>query len=241
MNRMKVLTWNLGYWQHRPHHADAWAYLRNTIRPHIALLQEVRILDREPDEDILFKEITRGWGTAVYVKGGKLEEITVNAHPKRVATAFVRMGAGLEIRIASIHAPIIRNRVFPHLDDIFDELENRFAGHAAILGGDLNSARLAEKVWPGYGHGPFFERFENGPFFDCHRKFNHQEVQTFFRKNQINPFQDDHLFVSRDLAEHVKSCKVLHNHETRRFSDHIPLVAEIDFFGDTSASNMEIR
>jgi exonuclease III len=110
--------------------------------------------------------------------------------------------------------------------EIFDELEKKFAGHAAILGGDLNTARLAEKIWPKYGHGPFFERFESGPFFDCHRKFNPEEVQTFFRASQIHPIQDDHLFASRDLEERLESCTVIKNPETRRFSDHIPLIAE---------------
>jgi hypothetical protein len=55
-------------------------------------LQEVQILDREPNEDILFKDIASGWGTAAYVKGGTLEEITVDVHPERVAAAIVRMG-----------------------------------------------------------------------------------------------------------------------------------------------------
>lgn len=53
---MKVLTWNLGYWQHRAHHAEAWSYLRNTIRPDIALLQEVCCPNLGPDENIVFKK-----------------------------------------------------------------------------------------------------------------------------------------------------------------------------------------
>src|SRR4051812_2089824 len=37
---MKLVTWNLGYWQFRRHHQDAWQYLRDETRPDIALLQE---------------------------------------------------------------------------------------------------------------------------------------------------------------------------------------------------------
>ena len=61
------------------------------------------------------------------------------------------------------------------------------------------------------------------------RKFHKTEVQTFFRKGSIHPFQDDHLFVSKDLFEIVNSCYVLNNQVTREVSDHIPIICEIDF------------
>jgi hypothetical protein len=41
------------------------------------------------------------------------------------------------------------------------------------------------------------------------------------------PFQDDHLFVSHDLAHCVKSCHVLDNESTRGLSDHLPVVVDI--------------
>lgn len=95
-----------------------------------------------------------------------------------------------------------------------------------IVGGDLNTARLCEKVWP--GHGPFFERLSDSIFFDCFQKFHEKEEQTFFRKGSKNPFQDDHIFVSKNLAEKVKTCYVLNNENTRNLSDHIPIICEID-------------
>lgn len=73
----------MGYWQHSQNHADAWVYFRNVLRPDIALLQEVCCPDLGPDESIVFKEVTRQWGTAVYVKGSALDEITVNEQPNR--------------------------------------------------------------------------------------------------------------------------------------------------------------
>ncbi len=39
---MKILIWNLGYWQHSKYHDEAWNYLCNDLRPDLALLQEVR-------------------------------------------------------------------------------------------------------------------------------------------------------------------------------------------------------
>jgi endonuclease/exonuclease/phosphatase family metal-dependent hydrolase len=131
--------------------------------------------------------------------------------------------------VASIHAPIIKDRVFPHLAHIFEELEQKARGRAAVVGGDLNSARLAEKVWPGYGHGPFFERIDKGdPWVDCCRRFHATEVQTFFGDSCSHPFQDDHIFASGDLSPRVRSCNVIVNDLTRSVSDHVPLVVELD-------------
>lgn len=91
---MKVLTWNLGYWQHQAYNAEAWAYLLNVIRPDIALLQEVCCPCLGPDASIVFKEVTRRWVAAVYVKGSALEEITVKEQPNRVAAGILRTGTG---------------------------------------------------------------------------------------------------------------------------------------------------
>ena len=112
---------------------------------------------------------------------------------------------------------------------LFEEIESKENANSAIIGGDLNSARLAEKVWPGKGHGPFFERIDTGNrWIDCCRRFNTTELQTFFRDTCVHPFQGDHIFVSRDLSACVRSCNVMNNDLTRSASDHIPLVAELD-------------
>ena len=225
--KMRVITWNLGYWQHRSRHDEAWVYLRNKIRPDLALLQEVSPPKLQEDECMLFKTVNRGWGTAIYIRNMPLKELRIERYPGRVAAAELKVSSSRRVAVVSVHAPIIKGRVFPYLAEIFDEIESVVGKRTFIVGGDLNSARLAEKVWPGYGHGPFFERLAKSVFFDCHRKFHNIEQQTFFRNGGKHPFQDDHLFVSHDLADRVRSCDVLNNEVTRSVSDHIPVVAEI--------------
>lgn len=224
---VKVITWNLGYWQHRPFHKDAWNYIREKVKPDLALLQEVKPPHLYEGEHLLFKPAHGGWGTAIYARGPPLIELGFVGYSGRVATAQLEY-SGVKIYAASIHAPIIEQRVFPHLDKIFDEIEELMGTMTFIVGGDLNSARLAEKVWPGYGHGSFFARLEDSPFFDCMGKFHDKEQQTYFRHDVKRPWQDDHLFVSHNLAEKVVSCEVLNNKITQQVSDHRPIMAEIN-------------
>lgn len=226
---MKIVTWNLGFWQHRATHCEAWAYLRNQIEPDLALLQEVSPTKLNNNEYMLFKQVRQNWGTALYTRNMALEELPLaEEYPGRVSAALFKTAAEQEIMGMSVHAPIIDQRVFPYLDRIFDEIEKIVSGRTFIVGGDLSTARLAEKIWPRHGHGPFFERIANSIFSDCHQNLHGREEQTFFRDNSKYPFQDDHLFVSHDLAGRVKSCYVLNNAVVRSLSDHISLVVEID-------------
>jgi exonuclease III len=224
---MKVVTWNLGYWQHQKNHTEAWKYLREEIKPDVALLQEINPPALPKGEYLLFKKIRMNWGTALYTRNMPFEEIHVKKYSERVVAAKLELSKGRIIIAVSIHAPIINGRVFPHLDNIFDEVKTIVSDQTFIVGGDLNTARLAEKTWPGHGHGPFFKRLEESIFFDCFRKFHDAEQQTFFRNGMRYPFQDGHLFVSRDLFCGLQACDVIDNTTTHRVSDHIPALAEI--------------
>ncbi|MGA2093345.1 MAG: endonuclease/exonuclease/phosphatase family protein [Sedimentisphaerales bacterium] len=225
---MKIATWNLGYWQYKSFHDEAWNYLCNEIKPDIAFLQEVKPPSWIPHHALLFEKTKQGWGTALFAPSLALQKKDFSLSPGRVAAASIVLDKNLPLFIASIHAPTTP-RVFPRLAKIFAELELHLARGSVIVGGDLNTARLAEKVWPGNGHGPFFEQIDKGDrWVDCCRMFHPTEIQTFFRANCIHPFQDDHIFASCDLKNRVKAANIIDNELTRRVSDHIPLVVEID-------------
>lgn len=225
---MRITTWNQGYWQFTKRHTEAWRHLREVIRPDIAFLQETRPPELLYGETLIFAEIHRGWGTAVYARELELKEISLEKYPARCVGAVLKTSVGREICLFSVHAPIIRGRVFPHLAEIFGEIEEKACGRSFLIGGDLNSARLAERVWPGYGHGEFFRTIDEGRFTDCRALFHPEEIQTFFRPGQKHPFQDDHIFCTNDLAGSVRSFSVENNETTRRLSDHVPVLAEIE-------------
>lgn len=224
---MKIITWNLGYWQFRNFHDEAWDYLRTEIAPDIALLQEVRPPVMKEGEHIVFCERHNGWGTAIYSKKLVLVQVQLCAsYPNRVAGAVASLGNGRMLHLASIHAKS-SPRVFPELSNIVDEIKTAFVSKSAVVGGDLNSARLAEEVWPGYGHGDFFKHMDESEFVDCCQKINGREIQTFFRNKAVHPFQDDHIFISKNLAEEIQKCDVIDTQVTRRVSDHIPMYIEL--------------
>lgn len=218
----------MGFWLFRKRHAEAWAYLRESLRPDLALIQEAQRPQAQPGESVHFREIHQGWGTAVYSHQWPLVAIDYESdYPSRVAAATALLPKATNILLASIHAPIISNRVFPHLARIVGEIERLAEGQTAIIGGDLNSARLMEEIWPGYGHGPFFEHMDQSRFLNCYWHLHSKEVQTYFRPRSKQPFQDDHVFITKDLATGLKAW-VDDNSLTRSLSDHVPLVVEIE-------------
>src|SRR3989304_4963354 len=122
---IKIVSWNLGYWQYRKHHANAWQYLRDVVKPDIGLLQEVSVPEMDKDECVIFRKVHQDWGTAIYCRGAiGIREITMQRYSERVAAAEVALESEKSLFIASIHAPIINGRVFPHMDNIFTDIES---------------------------------------------------------------------------------------------------------------------
>jgi hypothetical protein len=70
--------------------------------------------------------------------------------------------------------------VVPHLNAIFDQLEELIKERSFVIAGDFNSCRFADRVWPGYGHLKFFERIEANGMVNCHWRRNGREDRTFF-------------------------------------------------------------
>jgi endonuclease/exonuclease/phosphatase family metal-dependent hydrolase len=231
---MKIVTWNMGFWQFNGRHEEAWDYLTDVIKPDVALLQEAHPPTSREGEHLVYRRIggRRDWGSAVYTNNlPPPREVVLEGRRGWVAAVEVTLPDGEDAVVVSVHAQIIGGHVFPNLSDIFDELMALLEGRRFIVGGDLNSCRLIDKVYRITSHNEFFDRIEAGRFFNCHRKFHAGEQQTFWGSGIRNPYQDDHLFVSADLAGRVVSCEVLDNTKLRELSDHSPVAAELQICG----------
>jgi hypothetical protein len=142
-----------------------WTYLRGKLRPDVALLQEARPPGLTPGEHLVFEHVSAGWGTAIYGRNLSLEPLHIRTeYPGRVVAAALTLEAGRRLAVVSIHAPIIKNRLFPHLEAIFTSIEALLKDGTGIVGGDLNTARVAARYWPGFGHDTFWSSIDAGRF-----------------------------------------------------------------------------
>jgi endonuclease/exonuclease/phosphatase family metal-dependent hydrolase len=205
-------------------HDDVWRKLL-ALEPGIAFLQEASA----PPADVLAEgsllgwRATRRWDSAVYaplpevVESHAVEEVSTHG---QVAIACVEQDEHF-LWLVSIHAST-RDAVVPHLRAILSAVDRCFSG-SLILGGDFNSCRLADKWYPGYGHLEFFEELELR-LTNCHHAIHGKEAQSFFADG-YPPFQNDHIFVSNDIAVH--GCEVLPHQPFKGLSDHVPVIAEV--------------
>jgi hypothetical protein len=111
---LKVITWNLGFWLYRSKHLEAWAYLREQIRPDIALLQEVRPPPPIKNEYYSFKQVRCGWGTTIYTRDlPASSELEIRGkYSNRLASVNIELPSKQKIIAVSIHAPIFKAAFF---------------------------------------------------------------------------------------------------------------------------------
>jgi len=222
---MRIVTWNMA----RRSQEAGWTYLVNEIKPDIALLQEVRPPTSFMGANLLYERIgdSRNWGSAIYVRGFPIHDVKIEKYRGWVVACEILLPNNSSLVAISIHAQIINNYVFPNLKNIFSDISPFLQERRFIVGGDLNSCRLIDKVYGTKYHNEFFDSIESGGFFNCHRMFHAEEQQTVWSWNTKYPYQDDHLFVSESLKEQLLSCDVLDNEHIRKLSDHSPVIAEV--------------
>lgn len=156
---MRIVTWNLNNaGAATKREARVWSYLREHLRPDVALLQEVRepggeksSITLRPGETAVWTLAKRDWGTAIVAFGPEVfvvESIGFLGEPGRcVAARFGGRDDGAPLMFASLHAPTTPT-VFPGLERAVADLESRYP-ERLIIGGDFNTARVADKRWPG--------------------------------------------------------------------------------------------
>jgi len=232
---MRVLTWNMGGFTPglNSHTAreNAWRRLAEVEpRPDLALLQEASA----PPEGFPghASGSASGIGARIWTPhDGALSRPSmldgVGDHGW-AATAQVHRERG-SVDLISLHAKT-QGSAIAHVEALLGRL-SEFMGGSFILAGDLNSCRLAERVWPGYRHLEFFESAESSyGMVNCFWEEHQREERTYWKgcEDAGQPFQDDHIFVSVDLRERVRSCTVLDYEPFRGISDHAPMALEID-------------
>jgi exonuclease III len=129
MTTLRIATWNMDQWKHADVHDEAWAYVCDTLRPDIALLQECAPPAELPPGYAIFADRAypagkQPWGTAVLVRDLPAQRVVLddaeqwidrNVSPPDVAgagrlagwcvSAAVTLTPGRELLVSSVHNP----------------------------------------------------------------------------------------------------------------------------------------
>jgi endonuclease/exonuclease/phosphatase (EEP) superfamily protein YafD len=227
MTTHRIVTWNMGY--RVSTHDDAWRYLfddNGEVRADVALVQECVLPEWVRQEySHVWKPAwrTTKWGTAIVARNATvLTELTGPNEFSRYVTGHVSL-ASTRFLVASIHAAT-EPRVIPPLQEIFRALAP-LRGERFIVGGDFNTARSAEQVWPGYGHAEFWSGLDDNGYVSCYLHEHGEEAMTYAHPRGRFRGQADHLLVDEPTASTwTLRCRVL---DDRSLSDHRPLMLEM--------------
>ncbi|OLE76350.1 hypothetical protein AUG19_03135 [archaeon 13_1_20CM_2_54_9] len=178
MPAFRVATWNLDCWKRSKVSREAsWRWLRETIRPDIALLQET--IPPSGVGPVIWKEDgidrKRPWSSAVASFGLPIREVRKwkgNAHTKEkdlrrtfpgtVIAGLVEVPYDAPIAVASLYGLIDQGyastTVHRQLSDLNPLLDSP-QGKRLIVGGDLNCSTQLDPPYRNI-HRNLFERFE---------------------------------------------------------------------------------
>lgn len=223
---MIVVIWNMAK---RP---AAWGHLLEGLAPDLALLQET---PRPPDLSRVAQLLhdpdyaSNSLGSAIYLRDGAARQLQLHQERRVWFTAAeVRLQGVLPLVAVSVHTPTVPS-VRPFIDEAFEELSPLLEGRSFIVGGDFNLSRNYDKLYGTTHHTEFLDSLPARGFVDCMREAFGYEQRTFWGRTK-NAYQNDHVFVSEDLAASVQACEVADRSD---LSDHSPLkltvaISEVD-------------
>ena len=97
------------------------------------------------------------------------------------------------------------------------------------LGGDFNVSEQFDVKYKGQypAHKIVFDRLEDFGLINCTKKFHGNHVQTHIHSKSDFPWQNDYLFVSKNIIERVTDCDVIKEDRILEMSDHLPVLMEL--------------
>jgi endonuclease/exonuclease/phosphatase family metal-dependent hydrolase len=235
---MRFVSWNMGCGgpsKFRKTHEAAWEYLLSELRPDVALVQEALIAASACMKGrgalLMSDDKNRDNGAALFVRQGlEATRVPMKSPHAFLAAADISGPEGM-FRTVSVH-------LYPHSGEahqanlrlLFDALKAAMTkppitGGRFVAGGDINAARHFDVVYEKKTYAKFFASVAKRGLHDCHFGLHGQDERTFWGKGE---YQLDHFFVEESAKASVRKCDVITTAETRRLSDHSPLVLELN-------------
>ncbi len=237
---MKIITWNMDYWKRNSEQRElAWNYLFDTIDPDVALIQEIVPPETIYDNHFaLYHEIDskRKWGTAIISKYPIRREIYINnSYPGASGLIIAELQIPNNFLLTAIniygqidsngYATTTMHHILSDLTIILDKQGKR----NVILGGDFNVSEQFDSQYKGKfaSHKLVFDRLEDFGLINCTKKFYNSYVQTHVHNRSKFEWQNDYIFVSKNIIDRVTGCEVVSGNNLLNLSDHYPVIVEI--------------
>ncbi len=230
----------MAHWNHKKHDKEAWKYLAKSIDCDVLLFQEsypnLEVLN---SSQLVWNAIggTRPWGSGVYSSRYKIREVSFTTDFFGSITATeITIKEDLKLIVISLYGLMekISNVVYsiPNLHRMFSDLtgilESRDTRHNIVLGGDFNASLQIDEQQTGNSHKVLFDRLREFGLVNCFDMFFDDFVQTHRHSRSEKPWQNDYFFISKRLEKNLINCDVLDNDNVREFSDHNPVIIELD-------------
>ncbi|PHS33640.1 MAG: hypothetical protein COA82_08280 [Alkaliphilus sp.] len=240
-NGMKIITWNMDYWKRNNTQRKAgWSYLTKELNPNIALLQETRplvLFDEVYDIYYRGSEQKTDWGTAILAKKYPYFEQHFKSYYKgsEGLTCFdFKISDEITLTAINIYGKIdskgyVTTTIHHMLSDLTPILQER-RKRCIVIGGDLNVSLQWDEKYPGQdpSHKITFDRFEDFGMINCTKKMFKGHVRTQVHPKTHFPWQNDYIFVNKNLEDLLIGCKVHNDEKLLEYSDHYPVETELD-------------
>lgn len=233
----------MDYWKRNNlQRKDAWMYLTKELQPDIALLQEIKppiLFDETHDIHYHKNGQKSNWGTAIISKKYSYFKYHFNSYYKGSAGLMCfdfRISNKIILTVINIYGKIDSNlyattTIHHMLSDLTPILHKQKKDRFIIMGGDFNVSIQWDEKYSGKdpSHKLIFDIIKDLGMINCTKKNYGEHVKTHTHSKSDFPWQNDYVFISKNLEDFLVSCKVHNDQKNLAFSDHYPVQIELDF------------
>lgn len=238
--KIKFATWNMAHWSHKRYNKKSWEYFSKEVGGDVLLFQEscpnYSVLN---EENTTWSEIggKRPWGSGVYCEKFKTTEFPFsNSLPGAVIATEIEASSDIKFIVISVYGLFEKlagnswcmpnlHRMFSDLTEILESSKTR---HRVIIAGDLNASIQVDESFGTNSHRVFFDRLREFKLHNCFEGYFDNYVQTHRHPQSTKPWQNDYFFISNRLKKSLKNCEVIVNDKVTKFSDHNPVMIELE-------------
>lgn len=229
---MRIVSWNMRK------NKKAWDYFFESLNPDIALLQESSPFNDDYQFNVINKNVKKNLNNSILFKTNQPKELPIEDKQKMGLISSRYQTENEDIFLLSVYGNLsfVGTLDFVLLETIehfVKEMRQNFNAKDILISGDFNMDRRMDEnptksKFSKKGetrHNNFFDGILDLGFHDCLRKYHSLPMRTYRHNRGIYPWELDHMFVTPDLYERLKSIDVFVDDNILKLSDHNPIVA----------------